>query len=104
MLFYKVIELWEDSALEKENIQYDLLHTTYQTIYDLVGEEGLMKFYHEFRGTQVSSPMKLYDNKKLGKYLGTLNGKSANAKKLSQDYGFSQRWIRKAISKGTDNK
>ncbi|QFR68948.1 hypothetical protein [Companilactobacillus paralimentarius] len=51
--------------LKKEKIRYEVLHPTYKALYDLVGEDNMMKVYHEFRGTQVQMPMKLYDRQTL---------------------------------------
>lgn len=86
--------------LKKEKIRYEVLHPTYKALYDLVGEDNMMKVYHEFRGTQVQMPMKLYDRQTLEKYLGSISDKTISIKDLSHIYGFSQRWIRKALFKG----
>ncbi|MGJ3977043.1 hypothetical protein [Levilactobacillus brevis] len=42
-------------------VDNDALQATYKKLADLLGDDLMMKFYQEFRGTQLSLPMKLYD-------------------------------------------
>jgi len=85
--------------LKQEEIQYDVLHPSYKTLYDLVGEDNMVKIYREFRGTQLELPMKLYDRNELKEYLGKISVDKPDVKKLSHTYGYSQRWIKKALGK-----
>lgn len=84
----------------KEKIRYDVLNSTYKALVDLVGEDNMLKIYNEFRGSQLQLPMKLYDRQELEKHLKKNTRKNIDVKKLSHTYGFSQRWIKNAISKG----
>ena len=73
------------------DIDYDVLHPFYKTLYDLVGQENMLKIYDEYRGMQISVPMKLYDRnfaaeKIRQEYDGT------NLTELTKRYGYSQRW------------
>ena len=72
-------------------LEYEVLHPFYKTLYDLVGQENMLKIYDEYRGMQISVPMKLYDRnlaaEKIRKeYDGT------NLAELTKRYGYSQRW------------
>lgn len=78
-------------------IQYTAFHPSYRTLYDLVGEDAMIKIYQEFKGTQLQLPMRLYDRTAVA---AELNGKSVDArmmKKYSQMYGFTPRWIKNAM-------
>ena len=78
------------------NIDYDVLHPFYKTLYDLVGQENMLKIYDEYRGMQISVPMKLYDRtlaaEKIRKeYDGT------NLAELTKRYGLSTLFRTKII-------
>lgn len=78
-------------------VEYDVLHPSYRALYDLIGEDAMMKVYNEFRGTQLQLPMRLYDRAAV---TAKLAGKSVDAKSIksySKIYGFSPRWIKSAV-------
>lgn len=81
-----------------KNVNYDVLHPSYKALFDLLGEEGMMKIYEQFRGTQLQLPMKLYDRVELEKYLNEQTN-SQSVRELSNLYGFSPRWIKKHMEK-----
>lgn len=81
-------------------LEYEVLHPFYKTLYDLVGQENMLKIYDEYRGMQISVPMKLYDRnlaaEKIRKeYDGT------NLAELTKRYGYSQRWGSNLIKDST---
>lgn len=78
----------------KEDIQYDVLHPSYKILWDILGEEEMMKVYDQLRGTQLLLPMKLYDRVELEKYLKD-NPNDLSVRELSNTFGFSPRWIKK---------
>lgn len=78
------------------HINYDVLHPSYKMLWDLLGEEDMLKIYDQFRGTQLQLPMKLYDRVKLEEYLNN-NPNDLDVRQLSNTYGFSPRWIKKHI-------
>ena len=79
-------------------VNYDVLHPSYKALWDLVGEENMMKIYDQFRGTQLQLPMKMYDRAELEKYLKSDfkrdHEEKEDIRKLSNIYGFSPRWIK----------
>lgn len=79
-----------------EHINYDVLHPSYKALWDLLGEDDMLKVYDQFRGTQLQLPMKLYDRVKLEKFLNDKSDKK-DVRELSNIYGFSPRWIKKHI-------
>ncbi|WP_119327144.1 hypothetical protein [Companilactobacillus musae] len=79
-----------------EHVNYDVLHPSYKALWDLLGEDNMLKVYDQFRGTQLQLPMKLYDRVKLEKFLNDGPDKR-DVRELSNIYGFSPRWIKKHI-------
>lgn len=73
------------------------LQSIYKKIDELLGTDEMLRFYHEFRGTQLNLPMKLYDRN------GTITAIKENyprltEKELADKYGYSQRWVKRVIS------
>lgn len=81
-----------------EHINYDVLHPSYKALWDLLGEDDMLKVYDQFRGTQLQLPMKLYDRVELEKYLNN-HPVNRNVRELSNVYGFSPRWIKEHMEK-----
>ena len=79
-------------------VDYDLLHPSYKVLYDIVGEEGLLKIYGLYRGTQFQLPMKLYDRTALESAISDGNLKNKTVQEISLRYGFSPRWVQKIIA------
>ena len=38
----------------RSKLNYDMLHPTYKALYDIVGEDNLLKIYELFRGDAVT--------------------------------------------------
>ncbi|MFC6290505.1 Mor transcription activator family protein [Levilactobacillus angrenensis] len=73
------------------------LQGIYKKLNELLGTEEMMKFYQEFRGTQLNLPMKLYGRD------GTVAAikekyPQMTEKELADRYGYSQRWVKRVIS------
>jgi len=85
----------------RSKLNYNMLHPTYKALYDIVGEEDLIKIYNLFRGTQLQLPMKMYDRVALKKAIreGQLNGMTNQ--EISLEFGYSPRWI-KSVREGKD--
>jgi len=82
-------------------IDTDALQSVYKKLDELLGTEEMLKFYREFRGTQLNLPMKLYDRD------GTVEAIRGNypqmsEKQLADKYGYSQRWVKRVISENKD--
>lgn len=78
--------------IERENLQ-----DIYLQLFDLIGEEAMMKVYTAYHGQQLTLPMRLYAGDKVAKavrqqYTGNNSGE------LMHKYDYSQRWIKKVIS------
>jgi len=75
-------------------LNYEMLHPTYKALYDIVGEDNLLKIYELFRGTQLQLPMKMYDRILLKEAIckGKLDGMTNQ--EISLKFGYSPRWIK----------
>ncbi|XRJ97240.1 hypothetical protein ACPBEI_00380 [Latilactobacillus sakei] len=82
-----------------EEIDYEALHPSYKLLWDLVGQENMLKIYTSFKGTQLQLPMRLYERKALEKALNNRDLEDVNIQKLANKYGFSPRWIKNTINK-----
>ena len=73
-----------------------MLHPIYKEISDLIGIDAMLKIYSNFKGQQISFPVRLYNpelikESVIKEYTGT------NIKELSQRYNYSERTIRRII-------
>lgn len=80
-------------------IDKNALQSTYKQLDELLGSELLLRFYKEFRGTQLNLPMKLYDRKGAAEAIQK-NYPAMSVKELSDKYGYSQRWVKQALKQG----
>lgn len=69
----------------------------YKNIVDLLGEEATRKLYKNYKGQQITFPMRLYSKKYVlivikDKYNGD------NLTELSRELDYSERWMRKLIN------
>lgn len=78
--------------VEKENLQ-----DVYLQLFDLIGEEAMMKVYTAYHGQQLTLPMRLYAGDKVARAVRRQYDGS-NSGELMHKYDYSQRWIKKAIS------
>lgn len=78
----------------QKNINYNLLHPSYKELWDLVGEDNMLKIHDDFRGTQLQLPMRLYDPDKVEKYLHDNMNEHYDVRELSNMFDFSPRWIK----------
>lgn len=70
----------------------------YKNIVDLLGEEATIKLYENYKGQQVTFPMRLYSKKYVLRVIKEkYNGK--NITELSKELDYSERWMRKLINK-----
>lgn len=77
-----------------QKIVYEMLHPTYKALYDLVGEENLVKIYELFRGTQLQLPMKMYGRVSLKKAILKGDLDKMSNQEISLKFGFSPRWVK----------
>lgn len=81
----------------EQDIDYEALHPSYKALWDLVGKENALKIYENFRGTQLQLPMRLYERNALETVLRGKDLKTSSIQALSNQYGYSSRWIKKVI-------
>ena len=96
---YKPLNIREGMTIM--DIDTDALQGVYKKLNELLGTDEMLKFYQEFRGTQLNLPMKLYDRN------GTVaaikdNYPQMSEKQLADKYGYSQRWVKRVISESKD--
>lgn len=79
------------------NIDPNVLPETYRRIYDLLGPDGLLTIYENFKGEEINLAVHLYDRQKVRlKVIEEFNGSNADA--LARRYGFTKRWVRSVIN------
>ncbi|KRL93776.1 Mor transcription activator family protein [Levilactobacillus hammesii] len=84
-------------------VQADLLQDSYAQLYEVVGEELMLKIFELYRGQQISFPMRLYNRHKVAARIVTeYNGHNMPA--LTRKYDYSQRWVRQMIQQARENK
>ncbi|MGX7417618.1 Mor transcription activator family protein [Carnobacterium gallinarum] len=83
-------------------IDSDCLVKSYREIYELVGEENLIKIYESFKGQQLTFPMKMYDKQLVSEKVKK-EYKFYSVSELTKKYGYSQRWLKEHFKeKGSD--
>lgn len=83
----------------RSKLNYDMLHPTYKALYDIVGEDNLLKIYELFRGTQLQLPMKMYDRVALKKAIREGKLDNMTNQEISLEFGYSPRWIKSVREK-----
>lgn len=80
----------------KEKVDVEALHSFYRGISELIGVEGMLKVFEQYRGMQITIPIHLYDRHLAATHvLEQYNGQ--NSYGLANKYGYSQRWVMKII-------
>ena len=73
-----------------------LLSPVYREISERCGFETALEIYHMFRGQQISFPVRIFDKEAVheriaAEYDGT------NARKLAEEYSYSEKTIRRIV-------
>lgn len=84
------------------DVDTQALQGIYKKLNELLGTAEMLKLYQEFRGTQLNLPMKLYGRD------GTVAAikekyPQMTEKALADEYGYSQRWVKRVISEANNN-
>ncbi|MDN4762902.1 Mor transcription activator family protein [Clostridioides difficile] len=58
----------------------------------ILGEDTVKKIHENYKGQQVTFPMKLYSREYIERYIEE-NKDKKNIKELSKDLGYSMKWI-----------
>lgn len=70
----------------------------YKDMVEILGEEITLKIYENYRGQQVTFPMRLYSKIYIVEYLSkNYNGK--NLKQISRQLGYTCNWLQQVINK-----
>lgn len=86
--------------MEGDNVNVATLQAFYRRLNDLIGTEAMLLVWNEFKGTQLTIPLHLYDRNLAGAQVKKLyNGENARA--LASQFGYSEKWVRKEIKKGS---
>lgn len=68
----------------------------YKEFVQLIGVEATVKIYQEFRGCQITFPMRLIDSRSFARIIESeYNG--SNLRQLAQGYGYSERHLQRII-------
>lgn len=74
----------------------DSLNSIYRELADIIGIENTMKLHAEFKGQQISFPVKLHNKQYIHNEIkNEFNG--ANLKQLAAKYDYSERTIRRIV-------
>ena len=70
----------------------------YKDMVEILGEEITLKIYENYKGQQVTFPMRLYSKSYIVEYLiKNYNGKIL--KELSRQLGYTSNWLQQVIKK-----
>ena len=65
---------------------------------EVLGHDITLKVYEQYRGQQVTFPMRMYSQEYVVEYLiKNYNGK--NLKQMSRELGYTCNWLQKIINK-----
>lgn len=70
----------------------------YKDMVEVLGEEITLKIYENYRGQQVTFPMRLYSKSYILEYL-TKNYDGKNLKELSRNLGYTCNWLQQVIKR-----
>ncbi len=74
----------------------------YKDMIEVLGEKITLEVYKNYKGQQVTFPMRLYSKEYIIKYLKE-NYNGNNIKQLSRELGYTERWIKQIINKNLKN-
>lgn len=78
--------------------KYESYSRVYKEMAGILGEEATLKIYENFRGQQVTFPMRLYSKSYVEEYIiKNYNGK--NIKEISRKLGYTCNWVQQVINK-----
>lgn len=74
----------------------------YKDLVELLGEDITLEIYDNFKGQQVTFPMRLYSKSYVEEYL-IKNYDGKNLKELSKELGYTCNWLQQLINKLNKN-
>ncbi len=74
----------------------ELYNDIYKELNDLVGLDAMLKIYLQFKGQQITFPVRLYNPRSIQRnVIREFDG--TNVKELASKYGYSEQTIRRMI-------
>jgi len=84
-----------------EDVEIRALHQFYRSLSEVVGTEAMLRIHVQYKGTQLSIPIHLYD-RRLAAQLVREEFNGHNQMALAHKYGYSQKWVYKVLKQGED--
>ncbi|WP_125573814.1 Mor transcription activator family protein [Levilactobacillus huananensis] len=79
-----------------EDVDIKALHQFYRSLSEVVGTEAMLRIHAQYKGTQLSIPIHLYD-RKLAAQRVREEFDGHNQMALAHKYGYSQKWVYKVL-------
>lgn len=97
---WKKKEMMEKEYMSKKSENY---RGIYKDMVEVLGHDITLKVYENYKGQQITFPMRLYSDKYIIDYLNKhYDGK--NLKQISRKLGYTCNWLQKVINKNGINK
>ncbi|WP_057878193.1 Mor transcription activator family protein [Levilactobacillus paucivorans] len=82
-----------------KDVEIKALHQFYRSLSEIVGTEAMLRIHSQYKGTQLSIPIHLYD-RRLAAQLVREEFNGNNQLALAHKYGYSQKWVYKVLRQG----
>lgn len=82
--------------MKQKQVDTEALQSFYKGLCELIGVDAMLTVYGHYKGSQLTIPTHLYDRKKAAKQV-VQRFDGSNSMQLAQQYGYSQKWVRKII-------
>lgn len=69
----------------------------YSEMIGVLGEDVVKKIHENYKGQQLTFPMKLYSKEYIERYIYE-NKDKKNIRELAKELGYSEKWIKSIIS------
>lgn len=69
----------------------------YSEMVGILGEDVVKKIHENYKGQQLTFPMKLYSKEYIERYIYE-NKDRKNIRELAKELGYSEKWIKSIIS------
>ena len=97
---WKKKEMMEKEYMSKKSENY---RGIYKDMVEVLGHDITQKVYENYKGQQITFPMRLYSDKYIIDYLNK-NYDGKNLKQISRKLGYTCNWLQKVINKNGINK
>lgn len=87
--------------IDNNKIKNEHLNGFYGEVANLLGVEAALKIHNEFRGQQVSIPVRLFSQDYIISQV-VENYDGSNIKALATRFGYSEKWVRQVLKEHID--